>query len=158
MSWDVEYTDEFDAEFYPDQRPWQIPADIALPCATQNEVSLADARTLIKNKCMAVVEGANMPTEQEAINAFVDNNVLFAPSKAANAGGVAVSGLEMSQNSSRLSWSEEEMRKHLKSIMLNIHEKCVEHGKENGYVNYSKGANVGGFIKVADAMLAYGVI
>lgn len=153
-----EYLNEFDAEFHEDKKPWCIAGDIALPCATQNEINLEDALTLIKNNCMAVVEGANMPTEQKGITAFIDNNILFAPSKAANAGGVAVSGLEMSQNSSRLSWSEEEMQQHLKTIMFNIHEKCVEFGKDNSYVNYSKGANIGGFIKVADAMLAYGVI
>lgn len=133
-------------------------ADIAILSATQNEISVDDAKALVKNGCIAVVEGANMPTYKDAIDIFKDNNVLFAPSKAANAGGVAVSGLEMSQNSARLSWSEQELQQHLKDIMRNIHDKCVAHGTEKEYANYSRGANIAGFIKVADAMLAYGVI
>jgi len=153
-----EYTNHYDAEFFPEQRPWGIQADVALPCATQNEISLEDAKLLISNGCVAVVEGANMPTVQDGIEYFKAQKVLFAPSKAANAGGVAVSGLEMSQNSARLSWSEQELQQHLKDIMHNIHEKCVAHGTEQEYVNYSRGANIAGFIKVADAMLAYGVI
>ena len=153
-----EYTNHYDAEFFPEQRPWGIQADVALPCATQNEISLEDAKLLISNGCVAVVEGANMPTVQDGIEYFKAQRVLFAPSKAANAGGVAVSGLEMSQNSARLSWSEQELQQHLKDIMHNIHEKCVAHGTEQEYVNYSRGANIAGFIKVADAMLAYGVI
>ena len=153
-----EYLNTYDAEFVADQRPWHLKADIAIPCATQNEISEDDAKALIKNGCIALVEGANMPTVKEGIEIFQDNKVLFAPSKAANAGGVAVSGLEMSQNSARLSWSEAELQQYLKKIMHDIHEKCVTHGTEKEYVNYSKGANIGGFIKVADAMLAYGVI
>ena len=153
-----EYLNTFDAEFVADQRPWHVPEDIALPCATQNEISIDDAKLLVKNGCKAVVEGANMPTVKEGIDIFNDCQVLFAPSKAANAGDVAVSGLEMSQNSARLSWSEHDLQEHLKKIMHNIHEKCVSHGTEKEYVNYSRGANVAGFIKVADAMLAYGVI
>ena len=153
-----EYLNTYDAEFVADQRPWHLKADIAIPCATQNEISEDDAKALIKNGCIALVEGANMPTVKEGIEIFQDNKVLFAPSKAANAGGVAVSGLEMSQNSARLSWSEAELQQYLKKIMHDIHEKCVTHGTEKEYVNYSKGANIGGFIKVADAMLAYGVV
>ena len=153
-----EYTNMFEAEFHEGKTPWHIEADIAIPCATQNEILLEDAKALVKNGCIAVVEGANMPTYKEGIEVFKDNNVLFAPSKAANAGGVAISGLEMSQNSARLSWSEQELHQHLKNIMHNIHDKCVAHGTEKDYVNYSRGANIGGFIKVADAMLAYGVI
>ncbi len=153
-----EYLNTFNAEFYADQRPWHVPGDIALPCATQNEISIDDAKLLVKNGCKAVVEGANMPTVKEGIDIFKEGQVLFAPSKAANAGGVAVSGLEMSQNSARLSWSEHDLQEHLKKIMHNIHDKCVSHGTEKNYVNYSRGANVAGFIKVADAMLAYGVI
>ena len=153
-----EYRNTYDAEFFAEQRPWHVKADIAIPCATQNEISEDDAKMLIKNGCIALIEGANMPTVKEGIEIFQDNKVLFAPSKAANAGGVAVSGLEMSQNSARLSWSEAELQQHLKKIMHDIHEKCVAHGTEKEYVNYSKGANIGGFIKVADAMLAYGVI
>ena len=153
-----EYLNTYDAEFVADQRPWHLKADIAIPCATQNEISEDDAKALIKNGCIALVEGANMPTVKEGIEIFQDNKVLFAPSKAANAGGVAVSGLEMSQNSARLSWSEAELQQYLKKIMHDIHEKCVTHGTEKEYVNYSKGANIGGFLKVADAMLDQGVV
>ena len=153
-----EYTNMYEAQFVADQRPWHVEADIAIPCATQNEVSLEEAKTLVKNGCMAVSEGANMPTIQEGVEFFKESRILFAPSKAANAGGVAISGLEMSQNSARISWSEHDLQEHLKNIMHNIHEKCVAHGTEKDYVNYSRGANIAGFIKVADAMLAYGVI
>lgn len=153
-----EFTNTYDAEYFEGKRPWHIKTDVAIPCATQNEISLEEAKLLAANGCMAVVEGANMPTVADGIEVFKDNNVLFAPSKAANAGGVAVSGLEMSQNSARMSWSEHDLQQHLKNIMHNIHEKCVAHGTEKGYVNYSRGANIAGFIKVADAMLAYGVI
>ena len=133
-------------------------ADIAIPCATQNEITLDDAKTLIKNGCIGVSEGANMPTVKEGIDVFREGKILFAPSKAANAGGVAVSGLEMSQNSARMSWSEQELQNQLKQIMKDIHDKCASHGLEKDYVNYSRGANIAGFIKVADAMMAYGVI
>lgn len=153
-----EYTHTYEADFHEGRTPWHVEADIAIPCATQNEIFLDDARALVRNGCIAVVEGANMPTVQEGIDVFKENNILFAPSKAANAGGVAISGLEMSQNSARLSWSEHDLQQHLKDIMHNIHDKCVAHGTEKDYVNYSRGANVAGFIKVADAMLAYGVI
>ena len=153
------YADQFDAEFFEGQRPWSVPADIALPCATQNEISQEEARTLIANGCKAVSEGANMPTAQEGIHDFVKAKVLFAPSKAANAGGVAISGLEMSQNSARITWEEEELQKRLRNIMADIHTSCVEYGStDSDYIDYVKGANIAGFIKVADAMIAYGVV
>jgi len=153
-----EYAKEFGAEFHEGKRPWQVPGELAFPCATQNEVNADDAKALVNNGCIAVSEGANMPSEQGAIDVFQDARIMFAPSKAANAGGVAVSGLEMSQNALRLSWDEAHLDERLRKIMLDIHEQCVEHGAEGSHVNYLKGANVAGFIKVADAMLAYGVI
>ena len=154
-----EYANKYGVEFHEGKRPWNLPCDIALPCATQNEVTLEEAKTLIKNGCMGVSEGANMPTEQAGIDAYLEAKILFAPSKAANAGGVAVSGLEMSQNSARISWKEEELQELLRNIMQGIHDQCAEYGREDAnYVNYLKGANVAGFIKVADAMLAYGVV
>lgn len=154
-----EYADEFGAEFIEGKTPWGIPCDIALPCATQNELSAADAKTLVGNGCIAVSEGANMPTELDGIKVFKDAKILYAPSKAANAGGVAVSGLEMSQNSARLSWTQDEVNKLLRDIMLGIHDRCAEYGRESGgHVNYVKGANIAGFVKVADAMMAFGVV
>lgn len=153
-----EYTGHFESTFHDSQRPWVTPGDIALPCATQNEISFDEAKALVEHGCQYVVEGANMPTVQEGIDYFKKKQIKFAPSKAANAGGVAVSGLEMSQNSAKLSWSEQEIDLQLRNIMKNIHEKCVRHGKEENFVDYSKGANIAGFIKVADTMLAYGVI
>ncbi len=154
-----EYADQFPGTtFHADQRPWSVPCDVAFPCATQNEISLADAKSLIGNGVKAVCEGANMPTELDAAHTFLEANVLYGPSKAANAGGVAVSGLEQSQNALRLSWGREEVDGKLKAIMRDIHDKCVLHGKTDGFVNYVRGANIGGFIKVADAMLAYGVV
>jgi len=155
-----EYADEFDGvTFHEDERPWGIKCDVALPCATQNEISPEEAKTLIDNGVKAVCEGANMPTEFEGVRAFVESGVLFGPAKAANAGGVAVSGLEQSQNSLRISWSREEVDGRLKDIMNDIHSKCVEHGKQSdGSINYVHGANIAGFVKVADAMLAYGVV
>lgn len=148
-----------DAEYHEGKTPWEIKADIALPCATQNELHIEDAKLLVSNGLLAVAEGANMPTDAEAVQYFLEHKIYFAPGKAANAGGVAVSGLEQSQNSLRLSWSHEEVDDKLKTIMSEIHQRCVEYGTdENGYVNYVKGANIGGFIKVADAMLAYGAI
>jgi glutamate dehydrogenase (NADP+) len=154
-----EYADEFGAKFYPDARPWSVPCDLALPCATQNELNAAEAKVLLDNGCIGVAEGANMPSEQEAIDLFQQARILFAPSKAANAGGVAVSGLEMSQNSIRMSWSRDELNRQLRQIMTDIHNRCEEYGRESDdYVNYLKGANVAGFVKVADAMLAYGVM
>ena len=154
-----EYAKEFKVTFHEGKRPWEVECDLAFPCATQNEVSGEEARTLIKNGCIGVSEGANMPTVQDGIDAYLEAKILFAPSKAANAGGVAVSGLEMSQNSARISWSEDELQKLLRDTMRGIHDKCVEYGEEEGgYVNYLKGSNIGGFVKVADAMLAYGVV
>ena len=154
-----EYAKEFGCEFFAGERPWGVPADVALPCATQNEISTAEAKILIANGCGAVSEGANMPTEQEGIHEFVKAKSLFAPSKAANAGGVAISGLEMSQNSARITWEEEELQNLLRNIMRDIHTRCVEYGTtDDGYVDYVKGANIAGFVKVADAMIAYGVV
>jgi glutamate dehydrogenase (NADP+) len=154
------YTYEFpDAEFVQGKRPWEVKCDIALPCATQNELGKEDALTLVKNGCMCVCEGANMPTTPEAIEIFQENKVMFAPGKAANAGGVATSGLEMSQNSMKLNWTAEEVDMRLHQIMINIHTACLKYGKEpDGYVNYVKGANIAGFLKVANAMLDQGVL
>ena len=146
-------------EFHAGKRPWSLPCDLVFPCATQNEIDGNEAKMLLKNGCIGVSEGANMPTVQEGVDAFIHSKILFAPSKAANAGGVSVSGLEMSQNSARLSWKEEELQKLLRDVMTGIHERCVRYGEEkDGYVNYLKGANIAGFVKVADAMLAYGVV
>ncbi|MBW8200770.1 NADP-specific glutamate dehydrogenase [Flagellimonas abyssi] len=154
-----EYVDKYpSAEFHKGETPWKVACDIALPCATQNELNGDDAKTLIKNGCIAVAEGANMPSTPEAIHAFHDAKILFAPGKASNAGGVATSGLEMSQNSLRISWTREEVDKRLKGIMSDIHDACMQYGDEDGYCNYVKGANIAGFVKVADAMLAQGVI
>ncbi len=153
-----EYADNYGLEFFPDRKPWHVPCDLAFPCATQNELGAGDAVALADNGCRAVSEGANMPATLEAIRVFRDAGILFGPGKAANAGGVAVSGLEMTQNSMRLSWSAEETEVRLRDIMRKIHEQCLQHGAEpSGYMNYVKGANIAGFIKVADAMLAYGV-
>lgn len=154
-----EYAEEFGVKFHAGKRPWEVPCDLAFPCATQNEINAEQARALIKNGCIAVSEGANMPTELEGIREFQDAKILFAPSKAANAGGVAVSGLEMSQNSARITWKEDELQTLLRDIMKKIHDDCAEYGQESdNYVNYLKGSNIAGFIKVADAMLAYGVL
>ena len=146
------------AEFHKGKTPWGIPCDVALPCATQNELHLEDAKQLVLNGCICVGEGANMPTTPDAIHYFTENKLLFAPGKASNAGGVAVSGLEMAQNSLRYSWSREEVDSKLQIIMGDIHQSCVAYGTENGYTNYVKGANIAGFVKVADAMLAQGVV
>lgn len=147
------------ASFHEGETPWHVPCDVALPCATQNELNGEDAKALIKNGCICVSEGANMPSTPEAIHAFHEARLLFAPGKASNAGGVATSGLEMSQNSLRISWTRNEVDERLKGIMEDIHESCIAYGKENdGYCNYVKGANIAGFVKVADAMLAQGVI
>ncbi|MEO9512324.1 MAG: NADP-specific glutamate dehydrogenase [Flavobacteriaceae bacterium] len=155
-----EYADKYpSAEYHKGKTPWEVSCDVALPCATQNELNGDDATTLIKNGCIAVAEGANMPSTPEAIHAFHEGQILFAPGKASNAGGVATSGLEMSQNSLRISWTREEVDERLKGIMEDIHDSCIEYGKEeDGYCNYVKGANIAGFVKVADAMLAQGVI
>ncbi len=154
------YADKYaSATFHAGKTPWEVSCDIALPCATQNELSGDDAKILIKNGCICVAEGANMPSTPEAIHEFHEAKILFAPGKASNAGGVATSGLEMSQNSLRISWTREEVDGRLKDIMSDIHDSCIEYGKdENGYCNYVKGANIAGFVKVADAMLAQGVI
>lgn len=147
------------AKFYAAKRPWGIKCDLAFPCATQNELSLADAKSLVSNGVLAVAEGANMPSDADAVHYFLHKKVLFGPAKAANAGGVAVSGLEQTQNSMRLTWSAKEVDERLQQIMLDIHATCVKHGKDStGWVNYVKGANVGGFVKVAEAMLAYGIM
>lgn len=151
-------TEHFQCEFFAGVKPWQIQAQLAFPCATQNELDEIDAETLISNGCIAVSEGANMPCTPKAVSLFQQNGVLYAPGKASNAGGVAVSALEMSQNSIRMSWSEQELEAKLSSIMQDIHDKCVQHGSNDEQVDYIKGANIAGFIKVADAMLAYGVV
>jgi len=154
-----EYVHKYpNAVFFKNKTPWEIKCDIALPCATQNELNENDAKNLIKNGCICVSEGANMPCEPDAIKIFKQNKILYAPGKASNAGGVAVSGLEMAQNSLRYSWSREEVDSKLKEIMKDIHNSCLTHGQEKNYVNYEKGANIAGFIKVADAMLAQGVV
>jgi glutamate dehydrogenase (NADP+) len=141
------------------KRPWEVKCDIALPCATQNELNGEEAQMLVNNGCICVAEGANMPSTPEAIEVFQKAKILFAPGKASNAGGVATSGLEMSQNSLRLSWTREEVDDKLKRIMYDIHQACVKYGAQaDGYVDYVKGANVAGFVKVADAMLAQGVV
>jgi len=152
------YAEKFDCEFHAGARPWSVNCDIALPCATQNELNEAEAKTLVANGCMLVSEGANMPTTPEAILVFQNAKILFAPGKASNAGGVATSGLEMSQNSLRMNWTREEVDAKLKEIMKDIHASCVEYGIEGNYVDYVKGANIAGFVKVADAMLDQGVV
>ncbi len=154
-----EYAEKYNVDYHEGQRPWGVKCDIALPCATQNEVNEEEAKTLVKNGCYVVSEGANMPSTPEAIEAFLASRILYGPGKAANAGGVAVSGLEMSQNSLRLSWTREEVDERLLNIMKSIHQTCVKFGKESdGYTNYVNGANIGGFVKIADAMLAQGVV
>ena len=153
------YIDEYPkAKFFKNKTPWNIKCDIALPCATQNELNEKDAKALISNGCICVSEGANMPCNPDAIKIFKSNKILYAPGKASNAGGVAVSGLEMAQNSLRYSWSREEVDAKLKEIMNEIHSSCLTHGQEKDWVNYEKGANIAGFIKVADAMLAQGIV
>ena len=152
------YADNFGCEYFEGKRPWGIDCDVALPCATQNEINQSDAKELVKNGIVAVSEGANMPSDPEAINIFQSSNVLFGPGKAANAGGVAVSGLEMSQNSMRIKWERDEIDKKLFNIMQSIHSSCVRHGKQDKSIDYVKGANIAGFIKVADAMIDQGVV
>ena len=154
-----EYAEHFGCAYHEGSRPWGVPCQLAIPCATQNELDVEDARALITNGVVAVAEGANMPSTLDAVHLFLDQKVAFGPAKAANAGGVAVSGLEQSQNALRISWSRDEVDGHLKTIMRAIHDQCREHGlDEDGFVNYVRGANVAGFQKVADAMLAYGVV
>ncbi len=152
-----EYINTYGGEYHEGKRPWSVPCDIALPCATQNEIELDDAKNLVSNRCMAVAEGANMPTTIEATEYLQENDILFAPGKASNAGGVATSGLEMSQNAMRLNWTREEVDSKLKNIMHDIHQQCVENGQEGDRVNYVKGANIAGFKKVAEAMIAQGI-
>ena len=159
----AEYADKYKkSRFHANKRPWAVSCDLAFPCATQNEVSLDDARAMAANGVIAVAEGANMPSDADAVHHFLEKKVLFGPAKAANAGGVAVSGLEQTQNSMRLSWTGGEVEERLRQIMLGIHETCVTHGADSkgkgSFVNYVKGANIGGFVKVADAMLAYGAL
>ncbi|MBR6310505.1 MAG: NADP-specific glutamate dehydrogenase [Paludibacteraceae bacterium] len=156
-----EYADKFkSAKYFENQRPWKLAKfDVAMPCATQNELDGDDARTLLANGCICVAEGANMPSTLEAVNEFIKAKILYSPGKASNAGGVATSGLEMCQNSARLSWTAEEVDEKLKRIMKDIHDNCVKYGTESdGTVNYVKGANIAGFVKVADAMLAQGLV
>lgn len=152
-----EYAEKYNVMYYEGQAPWGVKADIALPCATQNEIEEEDAKKLAENGCMLVAEGANMPCTPEAVHVFREKGIIFAPGKASNAGGVAVSGLEMSQNAQHLSWTSEEVDEKLQNIMKNIHRKCVKYGSvDNGKVDYVKGANIGGFVRVADAMLSQG--
>lgn len=154
-----EYADQFGVKYVEgESRPWYEKCDIALPCATQNELNGEQAKALVDNGCICVSEGANMPSTPEAVEIFLKNKILYGPGKAANAGGVSTSGLEMSQNSLRLSWTREEVDQRLHNIMINIHKTCVEYGKEGDFVNYVKGANIGGFVKVADAMMAQGYV
>lgn len=154
-----EYADKYGCEFHEGKRPWMIKCDVALPCATQNEVNEDDAKTLVANGCFVVSEGANMPSTPEAVEVYLKAKILYGPGKAANAGGVAVSGLEMTQNSMRLSWTREEVDAKLHQIMRDIHETCVKYGKDaDGFINYVNGANIGGFVKVAEAMLAQGLV
>ena len=157
----AEYAEHFGgATYHHGERPWGVACDLALPCATQNELLSDDATTLVANGCIAVSEGANMPTDLAGVQVFKRAKILYAPGKAANAGGVAVSGLEMSQNSAKISWQEAELQSLLIEIMHGIHARCVEYGGGEGdtYVDYVRGANIAGFVKVADAMLAYGVV
>ncbi|VDY64931.1 NADP-specific glutamate dehydrogenase [Shimwellia blattae] len=154
----ADYAREFGLPYLAGQQPWSVPVDIALPCATQNELDTDAARVLIANGVKAVAEGANMPTTIDATNLFLDAGVLFAPGKAANAGGVATSGLEMAQNAARMSWKAEKVDARLHHIMLDIHEHCVQYGGDQARTNYVQGANIAGFVKVADAMIAQGVI
>jgi glutamate dehydrogenase (NADP+) len=147
-----------DVQFLSGRKPWDVPADAAFPCATQNEINARDAQSLLANGCHVVSEGANMPASSEAATIFEDAGILYAPGKAANACGVAISGLEMTQNAIRLFWTRDEVDHRLQEIMRRIHEQCVEYGRHNGCINYVTGANVGGFVKVADAMLAYGIV
>ena len=154
-----EYTSKFSgATYHEGKTPWNEKCDVALPCATQNELHEADAKALIANGCMCVAEGANMPSTPDAVTLFLANKIFFAPGKASNAGGVATSGLEMSQNSLRLSWTAEEVDEKLHGIMVSIHESAAKYGKEGDFTNYVKGANIAGFVKVADAMIAQGIV
>ncbi len=154
-----EYADKYNAQYFEGKTPWDVKCDLAFPCATQNEINAEDAKLLISNGCFLVSEGANMPSTPEAVEVYIASKILYGPGKAANAGGVSTSGLEMTQNSMRLPWSREEVDSRLHQIMINIHETCVKYGTDkDGYINYVKGANIGGFIKVAEAMIVQGVV
>ncbi len=154
-----EYAEKYNVEYMAKKRPWSVKCDVALPCATENELNLEEAKTLTSNGCILVAEGANMPSTEDAVHHFINSKILYGPGKAANAGGVAVSGLEMTQNSMRLAWSRKEVDSKLHSIMKNIHNICVTHGKESdNFVNYVKGANIGGFVKVANSMISQGLV
>ncbi|MFW6370441.1 MAG: Glu/Leu/Phe/Val dehydrogenase dimerization domain-containing protein, partial [Bacteroidota bacterium] len=155
----MEYADKYGCEYHENEHPWKVKCDVALPNATQNEINGEEAKILVDKGCICVSEGANMPSTPEAIEVFLEAGILFGPGKAANAGGVAVSGLEMTQNSMRLPWTREEVDDRLKTIMKNIHETCVKYGKESDdFVNYVNGANIGGFVKVANAMISQGIV
>ena len=154
-----EYAEKYKCEYVAGKTPWHVKCDIAMPCATQNELDYNDAVALVKNGCICISEGANMPSTPAAVEYFLEEKILYAPGKASNAGGVATSGLEMAQNSMRLNWTREHVDEELKHIMKNIHETCIKHGKDkDGYINYVRGANIGGFVKVAEAMLAQGLV
>ncbi|HHN46949.1 MAG TPA: NADP-specific glutamate dehydrogenase [Planctomycetes bacterium] len=154
-----EYVNKFEKAVYRENsRPWDVPCDVAFPSATQNEITVQDAKTLVKNGCFCVAEGANMPTDPDGVDVFIDAKILYGPGKAANAGGVATSGLEMSQNAMHLHWPRDEVDRRLQEIMRAIHKSCVEYGSGNGFINYVKGANVAGFVKVANAMLDQGIV
>ena len=153
-----EYADHFGCEFHERKRPWSVPCDLAFPSATQNELRGDDAKILLGNGVIGVCEGANMPTDLEGVQRFLDARIQYGPAKAANAGGVAVSGLEQSQNALRVSWSREEVNEKLENLMKEIHRQCLEYGQEAGWINYVRGANIAGFVKVADAMRAYGAV
>jgi glutamate dehydrogenase (NADP+) len=153
-----EYADKYNCKYVEGKTPWEVKCDIAFPSATQNEISEADAKKLVKNGCFCIGEGANMPSTPEAIEVFQQAKILYAPGKAANAGGVATSGLEMSQNSQRLAWTSKEVDERLHNIMISIHESCVKYGKEGKYIDYVKGANIAGFVKVADSMIDQGLV
>lgn len=154
-----EFADEFKLPYFEGRTPWHLPCDIALPCATQNELDGKDAESLVKNGCICVAEGANMPSTLDAVSVFLKAKILYGPGKAANAGGVATSGLEMSQNALRLAWPAAEVDNRLHAIMQSIHHSCVDHGTDpDGFINYVRGANIAGFVKVADAMLAQGIV
>jgi len=153
-----EYAEKYDVEYWENERPWKATCDVALPCATQNEINTKEAKMLVDNGCFCVAEGANMPSEPGAIDVYLNNKILYGPGKAANAGGVSVSGLEMSQNSMRINWPRKEVDSKLQDIMQNIHGQCVKYGGEGEFINYMRGANVAGFIKVADSMLDQGVV
>jgi len=153
-----EYAEKYGVTYEAGKRPWHIKCDMAFPSATQNEINKDDAKKLVNNGCLCVSEGANMPSEPDAIEVYQKAKILYGPGKAANAGGVATSALEMSQNSLRMGWSREEVDEKLHNIMINIHQNCVKYGKDGNYVNYVDGANIAGFVKVADAMLDQGLI